>query len=323
MADTHGLLLATLGRCEGPVLMVADENCLDFPFAAVDRSVRILSNRFDVATAAGDAGLRTRFSDFDFSALADADIHNVVYRVSKEKPVVHHVANGAGKLVPEGGTLWLLGAKQDGIKTFGKTIGRAFGDVGSIGKEGALYRAGITRRLPAPETLDDRDYTRIRSISTLDERPVYSKPGIFGWDRIDRGSGIMADYLPTFLTPPQPDHPAILDLGCGYGYLSLMAARLGRFSFTATDNCAAAIAACRENFRVHGIEGEVIADDCGTGLHRSFDFILCNPPFHQGFRQDRRLTEKFLAATQRLLAKTGHALFVVNEFVPLESPIVV
>src|SRR5690606_33030346 len=101
--------------------------------------------------------------------------------------------------------------------------------------------------------------------------------------------------------------------------LSLMAAQHGQFHITATDNCAAAITACRHNFAAHCISGEVIAADCGDGIEARYDVILCNPPFHQGFGEERSLTEKFLAAAKRLLTPKGRALFVVNRFVPLEG----
>ena len=42
-------------------------------------------------------------------------------------------------------------------------------------------------------------------------------------------------------------------------------------------------------------------------------------PFHQGFKTDSRLTEKFLKSAAQHLKPSGRALFVVNQFVPLEK----
>src|SRR5690606_33271185 len=136
------------------------------------------------------------------------------------------------------------------------------------------------------------------------------KPGVFGWDKIDVGSALLAQYLPQFFSTYLPQSkgdgkPELLDLGCGYGYLSMIAATVGNFTITATDNCAAALVACTKNFHTHAVDGTVIGADSGDSIGDSFDVILCNPPFHQGFQQDRALSEKFLSATKRLLAADG------------------
>jgi 16S rRNA (guanine1207-N2)-methyltransferase len=85
-----------------------------------------------------------------------------------------------------------------------------------------------------------------------------------------------------------------------------------------TDNNAAALQACRHNLQQAGLKGEVLASDAGDRLQRSFDTILCNPPFHSGFSVDGDLTDRFLMAAQRLLKPTGTACFVVNQHIPLE-----
>ena len=63
---------------------------------------------------------------------------------------------------------------------------------------------------------------------------------------------------------------------------------------------------------------EVVADAVARQLAPGFDLILCNPPFHQGFSVDAALTDKFLRQTRRLLSAGGVAVFVVNQFIPLE-----
>lgn len=320
MSDAQSLLLSVLGQCRGETVFVADENCLDFPFASIDKSTRVLSNRCDVAAQAKAAGLPCRFSDYDAGHWQDTPADHLVYRISKEKPVVHHIANQAIQLLKDGGKLWLIGGKQEGIKTFAKTIGELFACAVTVEKEGWLYLARIEKLSATQPPLDDKNYNELREIFAIGDQPVLSKPGLFGWNKIDVGSELLASYLGEFLKPFSPDKAlTLLDLGCGYGYLSLMANRERRFEITATDNCAAALIACEANFKLHQLEGKVIADDCGAGIGEQFDILLCNPPFHQGFQQERKLTEKFLGNTRRLLAKKGRALFVVNQFVPLET----
>jgi len=315
------LLLASLRQGGASPLLVADENCLDLPFASVDSGVQVLSNRYDIAARARRAGLTTAFSDFDFSPWQAAPPSAVVYRISKEKPVVHHLANRLCEVLAPGARLVLVGGKQEGIKTFAKTLGQRFAAQASIAKHGDNYVVSLVKpAAPCGPPLDDRDYQQLREIARLGDMPVYSKPGVFGWNRVDAGSALLAGYLPSLLGALAPQAGStLLDLGCGYGYLSLAAHSLGSFRVTATDNCAAALLACGANFKEHGVNGEVVAADCGDILPGPYQLILCNPPFHQGFHQDRGLTEKFLATTRRLLAPGGRALFVVNQFVPLET----
>lgn len=318
MSDAAALLLDALRHASGPALLVADENCLDFPFRQLPAGTLVISNRYDVALQADTAGLDSHFSDLDFSAIPDHSLTLIACRLSKEKAVVHHIANQAARVLAEVGALVLVGGKQEGIKTFAKTLCKRLDGTARAEKHGPLYQVTITRGAGEGQALDDDHYSQLREIARLNGKPVVSKPGQFGWDKIDEGSAMLAAQLPAFLAALPSPPGALLDLGCGYGYLSLAAVGLGKFTITATDNCAAAVIACRANFAGHGVQGQVVADNAGASLTPGFDAILCNPPFHQGFDNDRNLTRKFLTGAHRLLDRRGRALFVVNSFVPLE-----
>ena len=115
------------------------------------------------------------------------------------------------------------------------------------------------------------------------------------------------------------DGPApgtLLDLGCGYGYLSVAAHAHGASAITATDTCAAALLACAKNFAAHGIAGEVVPSDCADGIAERFDLVLCNPPFHRGFAADQELCARFFRAAAGHLHRAGRALFVTHRVVP-------
>ena len=110
-----------------------------------------------------------------------------------------------------------------------------------------------------------------------------------------------------------------LDLGCGYGFLTIASNHLPIQKRVLTDNNAAALTSARHNCAQLGLNAEIIASDAGQQLTSQFELILCNPPFHQGFSVDGDLTDKFLRSTKQLLAKQGVAYFVVNQFIPLEK----
>ena len=299
-------------------IWVADENLAGLSGQPPIAGLALLSNRFDLYRDGEAAGWPIRYSDFDFSPWPSGAVDRLYYRVSKEKAVVHHVINQAFRCLRPGGELYLFGAKQEGTKTYFDKARKLFGhgELGKLGKGG--FAARLVRSTESVEVegawLDDRDYPRFRPI----DEGFISKPGLFGWDKLDKGSAFLAEHF-TALWPQLPsDKPSVLDLGCGYGYLSVKAFEQGVSSITATDNNAAAVEACRQNFDRLGIPGSVVADDCAAGLARRVELLLCNPPFHQGFGVEGELTDRFLASAARLLADNGVAAFVVNRFIPLE-----
>jgi 16S rRNA (guanine1207-N2)-methyltransferase len=305
---------------QGKVLWVADEQAREMVrgFAGVP-DLEVITNRYDVAQAARMAEVVVHYNDFDFSALADGSVARVFYRVSKEKAVVHHVLNEVQRVLAPDGELLFTGYKNEGTKTFYEKA-RALLGKGQWQKEGVAYLARCTRSVVPTSTplLDSQQYPELR-LMEAEDAAYYSKPGVFGWNKIDVGSAFLVEHLPVLLARLPAPPASLLDLGCGYGYLIAATAVWPLTRRVATDNNAAAIRATRATVEHLGLEVDVIADDFGSSLKERFDVILCNPPFHQGFRVDDRLTTNCLQQTARLLAPTGAALFVVNAFVPLET----
>lgn len=310
------LLFPAIQAQNSPALWVIDEHGAGSALPVANSWVSVISNRLDVANQLRKQGWNTTFNDMAFESSEALDC--IFFRLAKEKPVVHHIINLATRQLAIGGRLIISGTKQQGIKTYAKHAAEALGGPLEIKKHGNDYLAVIIRGETAGDALDDKDYPTLRPIYTLNERPILSKPGLYGWDKIDNGSAMLIDLLPEIIGSRKPER--ILDLGCGYGFLSLMAhQQFPDATITATDNNAAAVIACQANFTEHGVAGEVSADDCGTHVRGSYHLILCNPPFHQGFDVERDLTALFVETARRLChSKKGLAVFVVNTFIPIE-----
>jgi 16S rRNA (guanine1207-N2)-methyltransferase len=324
MDKSVALLLQKLSQQQGNWLLIADENWYSVDWTTVrdmdGKTPVVSSNRFDIAKAAETAGVDCTFDDFDFSSLAAATFDGLLFRISKERATNHHIFNCARHVLKPSAILYLGGEKRDGIKTYVKQISALFGNPTSTEKNGTVYTAAIKRLNLADKRLDDKQYTQLRSLQPVIDLPYYSKPGIFGWDKIDRGSDFLIEHLPIFLEYFKQSPQSLLDLGCGYGYLSLRASEFGFKRIVATDNCAAALLAAQKNLdSIEGIDCDVIPSDAGDQITESFDSILCNPPFHSGFTVDNALTTKFLHHSRQRLKPSGQALFVVNSFIPLEQ----
>jgi len=309
------LLPALQSACEKG-LWLADENLLD-GHMAVNAGFDVICNRWDLQQQLLKQGWRSEFSDFDFSQHPPQSYQRVVYRVSKEKPLVHYLINQAHRILQPGGELWLAGDKGEGIKTYFDKSKKLFGN-GDVDKADKNTWLGIFRReTDQGALLDDQNYVELRETVADQNYAYWSKPGVFGWNKIDKGSAYLIDHLDSFLMM-MPDTPKnLLDLGCGYGYLSLNAAHLD-VPITATDNNAAALAACQRNFDAYPINGKVVAANCGDEVKEKFDLILCNPPFHAGFGVEGDLTDRFVRSAAQHLNHRGTACFVVNLHIPLE-----
>lgn len=316
------LLLEHLPNEGERTLLLADEHFIDCLIPGLNPDLTVITNRFDVHQHLAPGLKDCQFSDFDFSHLPEQQFDWVLFRVSKEKPVVFHVFNHAAKLLKPEGQLVITGEKNDGIKTYAERASQLLGSKTQLKKHGMAYSACIKKQDPlnTDRILDDKQYTRLRETVSVGQQPVLSKPGVFGWNKIDRGSELLMSVASRHLDHLGFEPTSVLDLGCGYGYLTLATEYWPYIAYRcATDNNAAALQCVQENARVRKMNVEVVAADAGSSIDRAFELILCNPPFHQGFKVDGDLTRKFLQQAQRLLQKSGIALFVVNQFIGLET----
>lgn len=313
----------TLAALSNPgTLWIVDENLPPQALAGLSplADLTVLTNRYDISRSLQQRGFNVVLSDFDFAALPaeQAAFSRIVYRISKEKSLVHHCINHAMRHLGEQGELWLIGGKQDGIKSIGKNAARVMGCKFQIKKEGLAYRVTLpaVTDLAPDARLPDNDYAQLRQVEHSGTT-FYSKPGVFGWDKVDRGSALLVTTLGKVCRDMKSVSSA-LDLGCGWGYLMLATRDQDIPRRVAVDNNMAAVAAATHNFQEAGLDVECFADDAGSSLKERFDLILCNPPFHHGFAVSDTLTRHFLAAAARCSRRSTRAVFVVNQFIPLD-----
>ncbi len=316
MDQIEQALRYAIGAHQGQGVWVLDENLSSTGLLSPIPGLTLICNRFDLQNNARLLGWPFEFSDFEFGTRRALDV--IYYRVSKEKPVVHHVINQALARLRPGGRLLLAGAKNEGFKTYFDKARQLFGQ-GSLQKLGkGAFLGELVLDTETDARLDDRDYASPRIIAEDGPLQVYSKPGLFGWEKVDQGSALLVAQLEQTMQRFGIASPRVLDIGCGYGYLSLHAWRLGASEVIATDNNAAAVAMCGQNFSANAITGRVVPADCAAEIEGLFDLVICNPPFHQGFSVEGGMTERFVAAAAAHLPRNGQALFVVNRFIGLE-----
>lgn len=171
---------------------------------------------------------------------------------------------------------------------------------------------------------DSLDRALLDAWSTFDApRPIgdgrfLSRPGLFAWDRIDTASALLASVLPDDLVGRGAD------LGAGYGYLSVeVLARcphvtaLDLYEAEARALELAKINLARNSHR--DVALDYIWHDVTTGLPHRYDFIVSNPPFHQGRADQPELGRAFIAAAADALLPGGRLWLVANRHLPYES----
>jgi 16S rRNA (guanine1207-N2)-methyltransferase len=337
-------LLPYLQSAEISTLWVADENALhalEHLPANVFPLLSLITNRYDIYTLAKSKGMTAVFNDFDFSTLdtmINAPVERVIYRISKEKALTHHIFTQSAKLLSTNNAsnlanshvknrrlseLIISGKKQEGVKSYQQFLTDTLQCDGRLKKQGLDYSGTFSNFVENIEF--DESYQATTPLPTPHHSHItaQSKPGVFGWDKIDNGTELLLQSLSEIIEQYRLSPKKLLDLGCGYGWIFINLPYyldkkiISQLSVTATDNNATAILCAEINSKNLPFNTNLIADDCAKNINEKFDLILCNPPFHQGFSHDKSLTNKFLEQIKHHLEVGGMAVLVMNEFISL------
>ena len=133
---------------------------------------------------------------------------------------------------------------------------------------------------------------------------LWTEPGLFSQKSIDAGTLAMLSCVMF-----QPDDK-VLDLGCGYGVVGIVAAKTTRpQNVFLIDIDPIAVSAAEKNVASNGVAGaSVLRSDGFRDFHETgFTKILSNPPFHADFAVPKHFIEK---GFNRLVV--GGAMFMVT-----------
>lgn len=169
---------------------------------------------------------------------------------------------------------------------------------------------------------DDFDDTRAKNWAAQDRiqdigHGFVSRPGLYGWDKFDKGSALLAAHVPRDLK----GHGA--DFGCGYGYLARAVLQDCRKvkSIDFIDADARALEICALNLAGLKVKSNALWLDLTApqpDLQGRYDWIVMNPPFHEGQSAKSDIGIAFIKNAHAALHRGGVLYMVANNQLPYE-----
>ncbi|MYC15960.1 MAG: class I SAM-dependent methyltransferase [Gemmatimonadetes bacterium] len=204
-----------------------------------------------------------------------------------------------------GGALYLAGQRNRGIRSYAAYLQAVFGNSRRAGRVGRVevYSAKKERSNPCQAPIDNRMTFELRDLPGSPYR-VETRAGVFSRDGLDDGTRLLIDCMKV----RPADH--VLDWGCGWGALGMVAARLSvKGNATLIDSNIRAVSCAEENLKRNQICNAVARVEDARIIDRreKFDLIISNPPFHDGNTAAHPLIE----GAFRALRPGGRLMLVV------------
>ena len=220
-----GLFGAVAGAQGAARVLLADRNVLAFEAAA--RTIALN----DLAT--GEAFLSQGSVAFPPGVRAST----VAIRIPHERLAWMQLLRDAFALLEAGGTCYVGGASNEGVKPAVRAMEQLFGNAMSLSQRGGhrVVRSVKRQSLPmdgellANPLLAHDAFHEVAAMLRGRPLTLYTRPGVFSWEHLDEATSILADTME--LRPGE----SVLDLGCGAGALGVVAGQITGASVTMLD----------------------------------------------------------------------------------------
>ena len=226
----------------------------------------------------------------------------------KERALADFLLFLARSRLAAGGTLWLVGENNGGIRATEKRLKSAGIDIDKVDSARHCQLLRVSpKSAGAPFALED--WLEIVELEIGEETlAVASLPGVFSAGRLDEGTALL---LATLAGTPMAGR--VLDMGCGAGVIgATLKQRHPALSVEMVDSHALAVVASEWTLKENGLDAKVHASDGFSAVSGTFDWIVSNPPFHDGLATDYRFVEQFIAEAKRFLRPGGRLRIVAN-----------
>ena len=142
-----------------------------------------------------------------------------------------------------------------------------------------------------------------------------TQPGVFSHGELDPGTRLLIETMRVSPTAK------VLEFGCGYGAIGIVAARLAaKGHVTLVDSDIRATRLAEHNLELNTVSNaDVVLGDGVRDLSPKarFDVVVSNPPTHSG----REVLDEFVAGAYKVLRPRGQLFIVINRVLSLKRQV--
>ena len=256
----------------------------------------------------------------------DLLVDAVAIRIPQERLALLQLLGDAFRILRVGGRCYIAGATNEGIKTAGNTIEKLFGNARVLARDSSHRVISAVKRSDNPASteglvspfLDSDTFNELNATLRGKSYALYSRPGVFSWEHIDEATAILSDAMQV------REGDSVLDIGCGYGALGIVAASLaGHGRITMVDADVEAVRSATRSAVGNGVVNyrAFTSDVAAAVLDERFDIVVTNPPFHVGKATDLNVPLQFIHDAWQVLIHGGRLFLVSNRTLPYEQAI--
>ncbi|UAL12753.1 class I SAM-dependent methyltransferase [Caulobacter segnis] len=243
----------------------------------------------------------------DLASIADESLNAVTVRAPAGAVERRFVLAQALRILAPGGRLTAFAPKDRGGLRLKKELEALGGEVG----ESARRHNRICVVVRPTEIKGLAETIAAGAPRRISVNGLWTQPGVFSWDRLDAGTNALLQVLPEF-------SGVGADFGSGIGLLALnvlASKKVTKLTLVELDRRAVEVS--RRN--VADPRAEFVWGDVRQVELKDLDFIVSNPPFHEGGGEDKTLGQAFIRAAAGALRKSGSLWIVANRHLPYEA----
>ena len=131
-----------------------------------------------------------------------------------------------------------------------------------------------------------------------------SDNGVFCKDRLDFGTRLLLESIPW-----NEVGDSILDVGCGYGPIGIIASKMTDASVTMCDVNKRALHLTEMNCKDNNVSATVVESNCYENIQLRFDCIITNPPIRAG----KKIVYEIVFGAKEHLNDNGLLFLVIHK----------
>ncbi|WP_237385372.1 16S rRNA (guanine(1207)-N(2))-methyltransferase RsmC [Xenorhabdus sp. Sc-CR9] len=271
-------------------------------------SVRVHTNQYhhwqSLIRQLGDSAQFGLVADSAFIKGCDT----LIYYWPKSKQEARFQLRSLFSILPTGTDIFIVGENRSGVRSVDKLMeGIATFHKIDTARRCSLFYGQLKNQVQ----FDQNNWWNSYQVG---DTTINTLPGVFSQDDLDVGSRLL---LSTF---DAPISGSLLDIACGSGILATVLGKKNPdLTLTLSDVNAAAITSSKATLKANKLEGNVVTSNVYSAIEEKFDWIISNPPFHDGLKTTLTATEDMIRMAPSYLKSGGQFRIVANAFLPYPS----